>query len=109
MFEIIFDNGGGTTLQTDSGYRHHYGEASQAAEDVKILLAGGDTGNWDGNEADDWDAMEYDYDVERNGGYCWHYEGDIRRILANGILHYSEQFGGNTRVFYETLGVEVED
>jgi len=48
-FEMLFDNGGGILLITDS-YCHSYDRAGDAAQDVAELLAGASTDNWDGNQ-----------------------------------------------------------
>lgn len=48
--DIIFDNAGGIVLQTDS-YCHFYDtNATQAAEDVYMLLDGESTAGWDNNQ-----------------------------------------------------------
>jgi hypothetical protein len=107
-FDVIFDNGGGTTLQTDDGFAHYYDDAAQAANDVKVLLDGGDTSDWDGNEEEDGCRMEYDYDDERNGGYLWHSRADVERIVKAGLLEYADQFGYNSHEFYRALGVNIE-
>jgi len=86
--EIIFDNGGGATLQDrDNNYMHYYQNMDQLANDVIDLKDGGTTLDWDGNEfeeylqiqkdnAEDPDEIEEDdifidpsYDDIRNGGY----------------------------------------
>jgi len=70
-FEIIFDNGGGITLQTRE-YVHYFGAmggASEAAQCVSMLLDGVNTAEWEGNEPES--RVEYDADVARNGGYKW--------------------------------------
>lgn len=90
--EIIFDNGGGATLQDrDNYYMHSYDNMDQLAEDIICLRDGGKTIDWDGNEFDEYmevqkqaaeecgddpDEIEDDdifidpsYDDIRNGGY----------------------------------------
>jgi hypothetical protein len=54
--EIIFDNGGGITIQNtdDPYYIHYYDDATQAAQDIIDLNNGGDTAEWDGNEYEDY-------------------------------------------------------
>jgi len=92
MIEIIFDNGGGATLQDrDNRYIHNYQDMDQLAVDVIDLRDGGSTADWDGNEYDDYvetqkqaaidcgddpDDLPDDtgfidpsYDDIRNGGY----------------------------------------
>jgi hypothetical protein len=72
---IIFDNGGGITLQiiSESGYRyqHTYNDADHAATDIKAATYGSSPSSWDGNEAEGDDAnwIEPTNDQIRNGGY----------------------------------------
>jgi hypothetical protein len=101
-FNVIFDNGGGTTLQT-AKFCHCYDSPTQAARDVKTLLDGGDTSDWDGNEPEG--RMTYDYNTERNGGYLWQNENDVKAIVKAGEV--SATYGYNFREFYRALGVEV--
>jgi len=68
--KVIFDNGGGTTVQARDEkytYAHYYGDAGQAAGDVRDMLENGFRG-FDGDEAD---AAKCDPTSEelRNGGY----------------------------------------
>lgn len=89
--EVIFDNGGGITLQTDK-YAHSY-EAStyeemadQAAQDVLILMRDGGTGQWYGDNPDDRIA---DNDKgRRNGAYQVRDVADIKSILAGTLDDY---------------------
>lgn len=105
-FYVIFDNGGGTTLQVGKrGFVHHYDYPDQAARDVKVLLETGTTYGWEGHEPEG--RMEYDFDMERNGGYQWHSEADIKKAIKDRKVERS--YGYNMEKFYETLGVEVED
>jgi len=104
FFSVIFDNGGGITIQTDDGFCHHYDYPAQAAQDVQILLDGGSTAGWDGNDGE---RMDYDGDVERNGGYLWHDEQHVRKVLAAGT--YDTPWGRNAQNFYEALGVVVPE
>jgi hypothetical protein len=70
--EIIFDNGGGITLQktTEPYYMHNYNDANQVADDIQAIIDGSTPNDWDGNEYDDMVALiVVDYDDERNGGY----------------------------------------
>jgi hypothetical protein len=50
--EIIFDNGGGITLQkTDTPYYiHYYGNPAQLADDIRAIIAGNGPEEWDGNQ-----------------------------------------------------------
>ena len=64
---VIFDNGGGTTLQL-GGYAHYYEDAEDAAEDWCIYQSGADTSDWDGHE-DYSAALDPTEDEISNGGY----------------------------------------
>lgn len=73
---VIFDNGGGITLQitSDTGYtyQHSYEDASQCADDIKAALNGANPADWDGNETDgtiDDSFVIASDDQIRNGGY----------------------------------------
>ena len=102
-FDVIFDNGGGTTLQTHR-YCHHYSSPEQAAKDVLLLLRGdGNTADWDGDEPEH--REEYDSEIERNGGWRWMSRREIEAILQRGRLDTS---WGNQRDFFGALGVGVE-
>lgn len=65
--QLIFDNGGGLTVQLP-GYAHWYQNPAQAAEDIDYYIQHGNTDGWDGHDED---AAELDpsYDQIRNGGY----------------------------------------
>ena len=64
---IIFDNGGGITLQLGD-YGHYYDNPKQAARDYNDYLVSGSTNDWEGHEEE---ALELDptYDEISNGGY----------------------------------------
>lgn len=105
FFSVIFDNGGGVTLQTDDGFVHSYDDARHAAADVKILLDGGNTSIWDGNEIDEFGTQVYDADVERNGGYQWLDRYDVESIVTDKILDTSWR---NMRDFFYAFGVDTD-
>lgn len=48
-FKMLFDNGGGILLLTDS-YCHSYDRPTWAADDAAKLLDGANPEDWDGNE-----------------------------------------------------------
>ena len=50
-FEVVFDGGGGITLQTED-YVHHYEDEKHAAEGVKQIMDDPDTSYWEGNNPD---------------------------------------------------------
>jgi len=107
-FAVIFDNGGGTTLQVGKrGFVHHYDDAAQAAKDVRVLMDTDDTNDWEGNEPEF--RQEYNQKTERNGGYLWHDRADVKSTIQKGHLSYSEVWGGNMGDFYKALGVTVEE
>jgi hypothetical protein len=52
QFDVIFDNGGGVTLQGDGfavAYEAHSYTVRQAADDARALLNGADPSDWEGN------------------------------------------------------------
>jgi hypothetical protein len=110
-FDLIFDNGGGITLQTADGYRHNYDDPVEVANDVNALLGGNDYADaWDGNEAEDYEVMTYDAEVERNGGYRWLTRAEIVEIIAGGEYpagSYQSVFGYNDANFFQAMGVAV--
>lgn len=67
---VIFDNGGGTTLQLSDGessYAHYYDDAAIAAGDLREAFSNG-FGSFDGNEPDAEECAPTDDEI-RNGGY----------------------------------------
>jgi hypothetical protein len=97
---IVFDNGGGITLQVGEGddrYQHAYDNADHCAIDIRRLLAGESTYGWDGNEAGNW--MELTAEEFYNGDYKimdaedvidfnpdstdWHNLRELHAALAN--------------------------
>jgi hypothetical protein len=65
--KVIFDNGGGITLQLGD-WAHWYNDADQAAEDYHNYITDGSTEGWDGHE-DDAAELDPTNDDIRNGGY----------------------------------------
>ena len=110
-FSVIFDNSGGITLQHPAGggrkrFSHHYYDGfnyeQRAAGDVKILLGGGDTADWDGN-----DPKAYETSMD----HCRVYTADdLRAEMAKSTpidWHYS---GRAERAFMAALtGREIEE
>jgi hypothetical protein len=64
---VIFDNGGGITLQL-RGWAHYYQDESQAAEDVAVWLKSQDTSDWEGHEPEALACDPTGAEI-RNGGY----------------------------------------
>ena len=79
---IIFDNGGGITLQFKN-YCHYYDDVAQAVNDFKQYLQDGNTNGWDGNEPEQ--KIIIDDNQIANGGY------QIYSITD--ILHQKEETG----------------
>jgi hypothetical protein len=63
---LIFDNGGGVTLQLP-GFCHTYNDVKQCSDDIVSWIEDEDTSGWDGNEEDA--VFDPTYEQERNGGY----------------------------------------
>ena len=63
---IIFDNGGGITLQLP-GFAHYYTDAEQCAQDICNWEDDRDTTGWEGNEEES--VFEPTHDQINNGGY----------------------------------------
>lgn len=103
-FEIIFDNGGGITLQTE-GFCHNYDRPEWAARDVKVLLAEDNTDGWEGDDPEARD-QEYDPEMERNGGYKWLTRQEVEEVIASGTIDSSWR---NMRDFFVALGCAVGD
>jgi hypothetical protein len=87
MIEVIFDNGGGINVQTDT-YTHNYDDAAQAATDVKAILDGESTSGWDGNDREMWidtssaEADDNFWAQVRNGGYRHYDLDDVKAEIA---------------------------
>ena len=84
-FDLIFDNGGGITLQTTdsnpaNNYTHYYDDAEHAAQDISDLMDGADPAGWDNNDTDC--RKEYDHNTARNGGYHWVDNGDVMQAVG---------------------------
>jgi hypothetical protein len=97
-FEVIFDNGGGITLQTDD-YCHYYDNIEQAAGDVHALLSGAATKKWDGNNAEE--RLTHDYNDVSNGGYRWYGKEDVENIVKTKKIE--EGVWGNIEDFFIAL------
>jgi hypothetical protein len=107
---MLFDNGGGILLLTDS-YCHAYDRAGDAAQDVAEILAGASTENWDGNQTEyrrdqhaKYDLMTmtaaqkvYDGEAWEERGAAWN---DFHRELA--------KFGQDNRQMRQRDAQEVQ-
>lgn len=80
---LIFDNGGGITLQL-GGFAFYTSDATQAAQLWQDFQKSGSTAGWDGHDED---AAECDPTGEeiRNGGYRVLTADDIAREIAREI------------------------
>ncbi len=90
--EIAFDNGGGAVL-ISKDYAHSYMDGKQLATDVRALLDGGDTRDWDGND----DELLAALTPDELGRY-------ERVYRMSEIASLTEVDGEN-----ENLGVSVDD
>lgn len=94
--EILFDNGGGVTLQTAS-YAHLYDEATDAARDYMVLVSGGNTADWEGNDP---------YaEITQYSGYQFYDHEGIQAIIKAGEHQSSVR---SERDFFRALGVTIE-
>ena len=92
--DIIFDNGGGATLQID-GYIHKYVDMDQLVDDLTAILE--DDGDpiadgWDGNEIEDYDEIDVSWEDERNGGYRSYSLGLLLNIVKAGEADARDSF-----------------
>lgn len=89
--QIICDNGGGITLQIESGdrrYQHHYcggpqDDAAQCAECIADYVQGSEFDAWDGNQVEEYGWLDPSYDEQRNGAY--------RVLTIAGVLACSDE------------------
>lgn len=84
-FEVVFDGGGGITLQTEN-YVHHYHHdhcEKHVAEDVKLIMEGADTNEWDGNTPE----YRLEYGIT---GYIHLDREDIMKALSEGTEDYGD-------------------
>ena len=94
--DIIFDNGGGVTLQTQD-YVHYYDDIIQAARDFKTFLEDGNTDGWEGHEED---MRIYSESVEE-GGYRLYEDHQAKEQIEIGEIESS--WHNETR-FFVALG-----
>ena len=100
-FEVIFDNGGGTTLQVDAPeFTIYYENPEWAARDISGLLAGGTTAGWEGN-CPEARYPEYDPDMQSNGGYRWWTRPEIEAVVASAEIRTGWR---NEMEFFVALG-----
>jgi hypothetical protein len=69
-YEIVFDNGGGATLQTHDGrIAINYSDMEQLASDASFILNGEEADGWDGIEPEHFISDEQYEQHASNGGY----------------------------------------
>ena|SRR5579859_1399153 len=97
--EVVFDSGSSIYVITDD-YAHDYTDYKQAAQDVKQILSGADTSDWDGNDEDvraRWDV----WSSNPNHG-CIIY--DEAGLIAELSLGNATEFGTHSQnAFFEEL------
>lgn len=98
---IIFDNGGGITLQLP-GFAHTYNDAEQCAEDIKTWLDDGNTDDWDGNEEDA--VFEPEAEEIANGGYVVY---SVEMFTDLSLTHLIGLPGHNVRELYVALARKI--
>jgi len=94
---VIFDNGGGITLQL-RGWAHWYQNEAQAARDVAEWIKSHDTNGWEGHEPAAL-SLEPTMDEIRNGGYRVVQITDLPAALSDPAL----EGWVNGRKFSESL------
>jgi hypothetical protein len=99
--EVVFDNGGGITVQCD-GFTGNFDDPKVAAENIKAILDGDNAADWDSNL----DAqIQYTQEEIGNGGYRVFDAGEISATIASGTIDSSWH---NVRDVFAALGVKVE-
>ena len=78
--KVIFDNGGGITLQLNNEYAHYYQDYQDAAEDYCLYQSGVGLEDWDGNDKELLNFIP-DQESVRNGGYKVYDQDDIKNLL----------------------------
>ncbi len=88
-FDLIADNAGGLLIQTN-GYCHYYQDRDGDfgfLEDIYAILDGENTDSWEGNDIEEIGIVNFDPEIERNGGYKWYNQTDICDFLALDITN----------------------
>lgn len=106
-FDLVFDNGGGITLQTPDYCHQFHGNEKQAAECVSDLLESGAMPEyWEGDEPEH--RVEYSSEDERNGRYRWISDNDVMEAVGQlpteDREEWLEKISGQTeRAFFKKL------
>ena len=97
--KVIFDNGGGITLQLGN-YGHYYDDAENAVNDYIEFLKNQDTSDWEGN---DQEALELNSNWEdvQNGGYTIMDFEDIKNAIKDEDIE--NYWGHNVEEFINKL------
>lgn len=98
---IIFDNGGGITLQL-TDYAHHYTDVEQCADDLADWVKNEDTSEWDGNEEEA--VFEPTTDQISNGGYRVE---TVEDFMSLPLCEVRDMSWGNIRDLYAALTKRV--
>lgn len=96
QINVIYDNGGGITLQIiggESNYQHYWPSAELAAETVYAALMANQSDcaddiqqGWDGNDLDEGiELLRPTDDQERNGGYIVLHNVNYHDVVSIGI------------------------
>ena len=110
-WDVIFDDGGGITLQWACGedrYCHVYDDGGQAADDIMAIIDGVSPINdgWDNNQLDCWLEWGDDARALQNSGSIKWYRGDrIQSIIADKTA--VPGWGGNVCELFTAMGCEV--
>ena len=99
--EVVFDNGGGITVQCD-GFTGNFDDPKVAAENIKAILDGAGAADWNSNLDE---PVQYTQDEIRNGGYRVFDAAEISATISNGTIDSSWH---NVRDVFGALGVKVE-
>lgn len=97
---VIFDNGGGTTVQLTNGahkWSHYYDDSADAAADVRNALTTGSFYDFDGNEPEAMDLAPTSEEL-RSGGYRVERFASTTQLDEHANDHFQSGWG-NEREF----------
>lgn len=99
--QVIFDNGGGVTLQTEQGV-YTYDDGADAAADVQAYIKDGHDRGWE--SAGDACRIDLSSADVTNGGYRVYDMHDVIQQIASKQIDSSWR---NVRAFFSALGCEI--
>ncbi len=102
---VIFDNGGGVTVQLSNGthsWAHSYDDAEQAAGDVRDALTDGSFYGFDGDESDAATVDPTDEEI-RNGGFRVVIFSDLDDLHTHANEQFQSGWGNERRFARDTL------